>query len=208
MKRMIRRSVARAAICTYASILYLTNASLLGAQESSVLSHSLWRWRWSPLAPIGALGLPASTAAAWPRLLDLPAPAIGLAWSARNPAALADDIHHEYTQVAISARHVHGDYRVPTNPTSASLSVAELGGWRRVTTGSAVVGRVAVERRHQDAGNGAVLIAADPSSPFIPADTNAPPTSSTRVTLEGAQGVQLGRWRLGMALGYEGTSDN
>lgn len=75
-------------------------------------------------------------------------------------------------------------------------------------TRSAVIGRVAVERAEQRAGNRAVLIAPDLSSPFVPADTNAPPTARTRVTLEGGQGVQVGRWRFGIALGYEGTSDN
>lgn len=180
----------------------------LGAQDTGRLSDSPWRWMWTPIRPIAGLGLPSPIATHASRALELPRPVVGLAWSARNPAGLADDIREEFTRVTLAAHGLQGAYRVATSPARVSSFVAEYGGWRQLRTRSAVIGRVAVERTGQQAGNRSVLVAPDLSSPFVPTDTNAPATARTRVTLEGGQGVRLGRWRLGIAFGYEGTSDN
>ncbi len=182
--------------------------SVLGAQDTGRLSDSPWRWRWTPLRPIGGLGLPAPVPTEGPRALELPLPVVGQGWSARNPVGLSDDIREDLTRVTLATHSAQGRYRVATSPANLSSFVTEYGGWRRLHTRSAVIGRVAIERASQEAGNRSVLIAPDLSSPFVPTDTNAPATKRTRVTLEGGQGIGLGRWRLGIALGYEGTSDN
>lgn len=182
--------------------------SILDAQDTGRLSDSPWRWTWTPLRPIGGLGLPGAITFNAPGMLELPKPVVGQSWSARNPAAFVDDIREPYTRLTLGAHGVQGTYRVATNPARFSAFAGEYGGWRRLQSRSAVIGRVAVERAIQAAGEQAVLIAPDLSSPFVPADTNAPPTARTRVILEGGQSVQLGRWRLGVALGYEGMSDN
>ena len=186
----------------------MADGSVLAAQDTGLVSDSPWRWRWTPLRPIAGLGLPAPVATLAPRALELPHPVIGLAWSAQNPAGLADDLGEEFTQVSLAAHGVQGGYRLATSPARSSSLIADYGGWRRLSIRSAVIGRVAVERTSQDAGNRSVLLAPDLSSPFVPTDTNAPATLRTRVTLEGGQGVTLGRWRLGIAFGYEGTADN
>ncbi len=186
----------------------LTSHGALNAQDTGRLSDSPWRWLWTPLRPVGGLGLPTPVRPDAARVLELPPPVVGPAWSAGNPAGLADDIREELTRLTIASHGVQGSYRVATSPARFSSLVAEYGGWRRVLARSAVVGRVAVERANQREGNRSVFIAPDLSSPFVPTDTNAPATARTRVTLEGGQGIELGRWRLGIAIGYEGTSDN
>lgn len=205
---MSGQALVRECVALTVAALGAASGSALEAQDTGRLSDSPWRWMWTPLRPIGSLGLPAPITAETPRVLELARPTVGQSWSARNPAGLADDVGEEFTQVTLAALGVQGAYRVATSPARSSSLGAEYGGWRRVGSRSGVIGRVAVERASQSAGNRSVLIAPVVSSPFVPSDTNAPPTARTRVTLEGGQGVMLGRWRLGIAIGYEGTSDN
>ncbi|MGH7711135.1 MAG: DUF6850 family outer membrane beta-barrel protein [Gemmatimonadaceae bacterium] len=182
--------------------------TVLEAQDAGRLSDSPWRWTWTPLRPLGGLGLPAPIPTITAHVLDLPSPVVGQSWSARNPAGLADDVREQYTRLTLAGHGIQGSYRLPTSPANSSSLLGEYGGWRRLGTRSAAIGRVAVERARQGDGNRSVFIAPDLSSPFVPTDTNAPATARTRVILEGGQGVQVGRWRLGLALGYDGTSDN
>ena len=202
--RAVRRALAVVAFAIPAGALCRAAA----AQDTGVLSDSPWRWAWTPLRTVGGVGLPAPGPLRTPHLLDLPAPVVGLAWSARNPAGMSDDVRETYAQLSLVNSGIQGTYRAPLAPRRMSRLLAEYGGWRRLGNRSAVIGRAAVERGDQGEGNGAVFVLPDPSSPFVPTDTNAPATARTRVTFEGAQGVALGRWRMGISLGYSGTSDN
>jgi hypothetical protein len=187
----------------------LTPVRNLDAQQNDATAgRGDWLERWSPLRPINALGLPAPTAPVALRMLDVPAPRLGLAWSASNPAGFVDDIEQAWTQFGVASHGQSGSYRSKLQPPSVAVLTATLKGWRRIGSRSAVIGRVAVERSTVGAGDEAILIAPDPASPFVPSDTNAPQSSRTRVTLEGAQSIQFGVWRVGIALGYEGMADH
>lgn len=170
------------------------------------VSASTWLWRWSPLQRFGDLGLPAPTAPASPHLLDLPAARVGLAWSG-NPALLPDDIDSSWTEVTAARRAASGSYRRPLDPTDATGVTTSLSGWTRLGAAMAVIGRVAID---QESATGTAAILASPwtSSPFVPADTNRPAITRPGITLEGAQGVRLGAWRLGVALGYSALENH
>ncbi len=191
-----------------AVVLVMSAVTALRGQDRGTISDSPWHWRWSPLQTIGGLGIPAAGEPRLPRVLDLPTPVVGLSWSARNPAGLTDDVGEPLAQMRLASYGTSGTYRSAIAPSRESVHGIEYGGWRPLGTRTAVIGRVAVARGNQGDGNQGIYVLPDESSPFVPTDTNAPPTSQTTVTLDGAQGIRMGAWRIGVALGYAGTSDN
>lgn len=172
------------------------------------LSASQWLWRWAPLHTIGNLGLPAPEIPDLPRTLDLSPPRVGLFWTAGNPAAIVDEIDSAFTLVATTTRVISGPYRRPLDAKQSSSIGVSIGGWRRVGTRSFAIGRAAVDRENVSEGQYAAMLAPYGSSPFIPTDTNRPALVRPMVTLEGAQGIALGKWRLGLALGYQALENN
>ena len=165
-------------------------------------------WRWSPLRPIGDLGMPAPRLPELPRLLELPARRPGVAGLSVNPARLTDEIDTAWTQVVFSANSLSGAYRRPLDPASVGSLGTSLSGWRRIGARVAAIGRVAVEREALSGGSYSAFTAPYGSSPFVPSDTNRPALTRTIVTLEGAEGVALGAWRLGIAAGYLGHENS
>jgi hypothetical protein len=172
------------------------------------VSDSRRFWRWSPLSPIADLGMPAPRLNELSRLLELPTPRTGVARISGNPAVLPDEIDTAWTQLVVSTNGVGGSYHRPLDPGSVSSAGTSLAGWRRLGAHIAAIGRVAVE--HDDLSSGSYSAFATPygSSPFVPADTNRPTLGRTIVTLEGAEGIALGDWRLGVAAGYRAQANS
>jgi hypothetical protein len=165
-------------------------------------SASSWLWRWSPVRAIGDLALPGARGVEAPRLLDLPAPRVGLAWTTGNPAGLQDDLIDAWTQLLIGTGGVSGSYRRPLDPGSARTVATGIGAWRRVSSRLAAIGRVAVEVPQVAAGSPSAFVSPYGSSPFVPTDTNRPALHRPTVTIEGAEAIALGAWRLGASAGF------
>ena len=70
----------------------VTSGVLVAQSTGADVGDAPSGWRWSPLRSFGDLGLPRPGSPESPRLLELPAPRVGLARSAGNPAGLRDDI--------------------------------------------------------------------------------------------------------------------
>lgn len=208
----MRRPCWIGAVVVRAAWLAAVAPSAVVAQASAVgegaIGGSPWLTRWSALRPAADLGIPAPTGPLMPQLLALPAPRIGLAWSAGNPAALPDELDSSWVQLAFTAGGTSGDYHAPSAAASEGTVGAELAGWRRIGSNGAAVGRAAIERATLGSGTYAIFAAPAASSPFVPMNTSRPASSRPVVTLEGAQGVALGGWRLGMAGGYRASENN
>lgn len=186
----------------------VTSGVLVAQSTGTDVGGLPWGWRWSPLQSFGDLGLPRPGSPESPRLLELPAPRVGLAWSAGNPAGLRDDIDSAWTHFVVASGSVSGSYRRPLDPASAATVGTSLTAWRRVGVRLAAVGRVSVERETIDDGTAAAFISPYGSSPFVPADTNRPALRRPIVTIEGGEAIALGRWRIGVAAGFRLLENN
>lgn len=180
--------------------------------NAAAISESRWLWSWSPLHGIQGIGPPAPGLPPLPRTLDFAAPRVGLFWTAGNPAALPDEIDSTYTLVAAHTSSTSGSYRRPLDAPSSSGSGVDLAAWGRVANGeryrSAGIGRASLSRDREDRGALSPSLAPYGSSPFVTSDTNAPGLLRPRVTLEGAEGLALGRWRIGSSAGYDALENS
>ncbi len=190
---------AKAALCLGVAV---APATVLAQPTIDDASASPWLWRWSPVRSIGDLGLPGSIGVEAPRLLERPAPRIGLAWTAGNPAGLHDDITGAWTQFLLGSSGVSGTFRRPLDPRSANAPTLSVGAWRRVSDRIAGIGRVSVELAQSTAGTPTAFVSPYGSSPFIPTDTNSPALRRPTVTIEGGEAIALGKWRLGASAGF------
>lgn len=171
--------------------------------ESPRASSYPWMWEWGALRPIADLGRRLPSPPPLPSTLDAPQPRLGLALTAGNPASLADDIVDDRMDLGFGIGRVSGDYRRPLEPDERRTDGYALEGFRRLGARSGVIGRVALDRITLRGRTFAVAPEPHSSSPFIMTDTSAPRVNRPTVTLEGAQGIALGNWRLGVALGYQ-----
>jgi hypothetical protein len=163
-----------------------------------------WLEVWSPLGSRADLPRLLPHVDAVPASLLLPAPRVGLFWTAGNPAALRDELADTRTDFGFGLRHESGTLRRPLDPAASSLRQAEGTGWTPVDSTLALLGRVVVDQDRFDPGARADMVEPYPTSPFVTLDTSTTPTRRIRAALEGALSVRLGGWSLGAALGYEG----
>ncbi|MGD2152898.1 MAG: hypothetical protein PVG79_06485 [Gemmatimonadales bacterium] len=163
-----------------------------------------WARAWSPLAPLGELPreLPAG-AAAFPELLTLPAPRVGLVWTAGNPAALPYEVEDSWVRFRAGLLEASGDLRRPLDPGAVSRRRLSAFGWRPLNGQAGVVGRVVVDRTNLKDGAFADVLRPYGSNPFVVIDTVGDELGRTAARLEGASGWRIGRLGLGLSLGYE-----
>lgn len=161
-----------------------------------------WR-RWSPLAPVADLVRPSAPVSVFSLVLLTPTPHVGLAWTAGNPAALADDVSDSYTEFLGSVRGENGALRRPLDAGRVGGQQVSASGWRPLGTSGGVVGGVTVE--HASSSEGAAANAFEPygMSPHVFADSSGADLGRTMARLEGAGGWRLGPWGLGLALGHQ-----
>ena len=198
-RRVSQLSVVAAVILACA---LLTSRMAYGQTSIADVSESPLLRRWSPLRPIGDLGLLAPQLPELPRLLLFPIAKRGVSGISSNPAQLPDEIDSAWTQLVVNTNGVSGSYRRPLDAGSVSSTGTSLAGWRRIGTRIAALGRVAAERSSLRDGSASAFLTPYGSSPFVSTDTNRPSLTQTVVTLEGAEGIALGAWRLGIAAGY------
>lgn len=197
-------AVASAALVIAVPVCGLHAQGVIATDENS---SAPWLLGWSPLRPFGELTMPLPRVSPLPQLIELPPPRIGLSWTSGNPAGLPDEIDTAWTRLSLAAGTVSGSYHTPLDADEVKSFATSLIGWRRLGSRAAAIGRVVVEH---EAIRGAYGAFATPlaSSPFVPADTNRPALARPTVTLEGAEGITLGSWRLGVSAGYRAAQDN
>jgi len=163
-----------------------------------------WTTAWSPLVQLGDLPrrLPGSEIA-FPSLLTLPAPRVGLFWTGGNPGALPDEVEETRVNFEAGRADVGGEYGRPLDPGAEIHTRVRALGWRPLGDRGAAVGRVVVDRQSLEDGVFADVLVPHSSNPFVVLDTLGDGMNRTVARLEGAGGWRLGPLGLGLGLGYE-----
>lgn len=162
-----------------------------------------WTEAWSPLVPLGELPrtLP-GVELGFANLLTLPAPRIGLFWTAGNPAALPREVGELRTEFQVGSIDRSGDFRRPFDPGDETHQLVAGQVWGPLGSKGAGIGRMVVDHgSFKDQAFSDVLVPYS-TEPFTVIDTLGEETSRTAVRIEGAGGWQLGRLGLGLGFGY------
>lgn len=162
-----------------------------------------WMTAWSPLAPIADHPRRLPKAPLLPQLHLAASPRVGLFWTSGNPAALAFEVSARWSELHASFSSDRGTYRRPLDPDDVEAIQFSALAWQRVGGKSAAAGRIIADR--QNLGNASFADFVDPysSNPLVIADTSAPEMRWLRARLEGAYGLRLRGWGLGLAAGIE-----
>jgi hypothetical protein len=163
-----------------------------------------WLYAWSPLAPLADLPrtVPGS-AMAMPRLLTMPAPRVGLFWTAGNPAALVTEQGQGWSSLEAELSSADGDYRRPLDAGSERRTRALAQGWAAAGERSAAAGRLSLDQRTSRSPVHAAVAFPFGSSPLVIMDTAGSAMRHSAARVEGAGSVNLGRASLGAALGMD-----
>lgn len=178
---------------------------LIAAQASLGPADGLpiWLETWSPLQPRASLPRHLPHAGVVPASLLLPAPRVGLFWTAGNPGGLRDELVDTRTDFAVALARASGNLRRPFDPARSTMQQASGFGWTPLDTRLALLGRLMADQERFDPGSPTDVLEAYSSSPFVTFDTSTTATRRSRVRLEGTAGLRLGPWGVGVALGYE-----
>jgi hypothetical protein len=161
-----------------------------------------WATAWSPFAPIADLPRRLPGTASLPGMLSLPAPSVGLLWTAGNPAGLAFDLARPWARLGGSAGNETGDFRRPLDPDRASsLGVSGIG-WQTLGRG-AVAGHVVTDQTVEPVAPYSDVTSPYGSDPLVPTDTSLPRVRRVHALLEGAVGWRFGAWGVGVASGVD-----
>jgi len=132
-------------------------------------------------------------------------PLPGLAWLAGNPAGLADETPNRETMLGLQYRGQSGTYRRPLDPGSEGYVGVFGAGWRPVGERAGVAGRVSAGTGRSGETALATVSRPHAANPFVVADTTGSDLRGTSVRVEGSGGLALGRWRVGLSLGFAGA---
>jgi hypothetical protein len=186
--------------CVVTAVPGLAQTSNAGSHGDDPFRQSLERW--SPLATIA--DLPTVLPAQWlalPSLLDSPAHRVGAAWTAGNPAGLAEEVGNNRSDIWVSRASDQGEYRHPLDAVRRSALALGLGGERTAGTGG-VAGRITVHDQRLESSH-AVGVNPFTSSPHALSDSAGVDMRQSLVRLEGAGGWSLGSLDMGLSVGYQ-----
>lgn len=177
----------------------------LAAQQTSAPA---WTTAWSPLGTLADLprGLPYAPPLA--DLLRVPAPRVGLLWTAGAPAGMALDATDLQSGLTLDGAGTSGAYRRQLDPQSAQSLNFAGSGWGPLGDRDAVMGRVVGGQTNVTAAGFSDIAQPFTSDPFVPTDTVSPSQRSVAVRMEGGFGRRLGAWTMGLAVGTVVASDH
>ncbi|MFQ5688897.1 MAG: DUF6850 family outer membrane beta-barrel protein [Gemmatimonadota bacterium] len=141
--------------------------------------------------------------AVFPSLLILPAPRIGLFWTAGNPGALAQELEDRRTEFHFELDGASGDFRRPLDTGEERHARASGLAWGSLGDHGAAIGRIGVDRTDVNEAAFSDVLVPYTSSPFTVIDTIGDPTNRTAVRLEGAGSWSFGPLGAGLTLGFE-----
>ncbi len=190
-------------------VLFTLSAGVLQAQVANpvgpvaVGGAPRWTEAWSPLVPLGELPrtLP-GVELGFANLLTLPAPRIGLFWTAGNPAALPREVGELRTEFQVGLIDHSGDFRRPFDPGDETHQLVAGQVWGPLGTKGAGIGRMVVDQGNFSDQTFSDVLVPYSTEPFTVIDTLGEEASRTAIRLEGAGGWQLGRIGVGLGFGY------
>ncbi len=183
-----------------------------GANSSGTVS---WLGAWSPLRPITDISRGLTRAPLSPGLLDAPPPIAGAFTLAGSPAALARDLRPRlrgdsisFGELTVRASGESGDFRRPLDVTDSHVSGVSGIGWSPVGARGFVMGRFIVDHESNSESSFAERVAPYASTPFVTTDSVRPPMQRSRARLEGALGLRLGEFGVGVSAGIDTREHN
>ncbi len=190
------------------ALLMLAPADVEGQAVTDAPERELpaWMTRWSPLAETGAITRALPTAGIVTPMTILPAPRVGLLWSAGNPAGLAWDIGDPRLDFAATRGNESGALRRPLDGSGISETRVRGSGWRSLGSRGRGIGGARFGQTLFDPGTTSNVNAPYATPQFVVMDSSSSATERTQVQLDGAGGWSLGDWGLGVALGYDTRS--
>ena len=222
MHRM-KRVMTCAAVCT------CTVATTLGAQDTppsawargsdvngaSSSGSVSWLGAWSPLRPIVDLPRGLLRAPLAPGVLDAPSPMAGAFVLGGAPGALARDLMpriagdtSSFGELRFKSANESGVYHRPLDVTESHVTSVSGLGWSPVGARGIAIGRFVIDREYNAISSFAERLTPYVSSPFIATDSVRPPMQRTRARLEGALGLRLGEFGVGLSASLDSREHN
>jgi hypothetical protein len=176
-------------------------AQAAGDQEAD-RGYAEWMTAWSPFRVIADLAQtpPAARPLA---LVAVPAPRVGLWWTAGVPAALSFELSDERSAFRAGVARTSGLYRRAMDSREVTVIQASALAWRPIAASGGVAGSVIVDQELTGARPYATTLLPYSSDPFVVADTTAPGTRRVRARVEGAFGWRVGPVGAGISAGLE-----
>ena len=178
-------------------------------------TNATWLGAWSPLRPIIDIPRSLLRAPPAPGVLNTPSPMGGAFVLAGAPGALARDLKPalrgdttRFSDLQVRASSENGDYRRPLDVQDSRVTQVSGMGWSPVGARGIAIGKFVVDREHNDVSSFAERVAPYWSSPIVATDSVTPPMLRTRARLEGALGLRLGEFGIGMSAGIDTREHN
>lgn len=185
----------------------------VGSTTSSV--RVAWLGAWSPLRPIADLARGEVRAPLGLGLLDAPAPMAGAFVLTGAPGSLARDLRPRlagdtarFNELRVQRAAESGAFHRPLDLVTGVATQLSGGGWSPVGSRGVAMGRFAIDNEFTDTSSYSERISAGWSSPFVPTDSVRPPLQRTRARLEGALGLRLGQFGVGLSGGLDSREHN
>lgn len=191
----------------WAAALLLAAAAPVAAQGLAGAPFGDVARGWAPLRPIAAAPRRLPAPLAGPSLLLGPVPRAGTFWTAGNPAGLAREVEESWTAFSARQATADGDYRRPLDPVRRTNRRLEALSWTPVGEWGAAAGRVRTADTRLHPGSHANTVAPYRGVPWVVTDTALDDMRRVRARLEGALGVRLGAWSVGVGGGYRTTTN-
>jgi len=180
------------------------------ASGASASAATAWMGAWSPLRPIVDITRGLLRAPLGPGLLIAPAPMAGAFVVGGAPGALARDLQprlrgdtSRFGDVRIRYANEAGSYRRPLDMAQSAVTQVAGAGFAPVGSRGVVMGSFVLDREQHDTSSFTQRVSAYGSSPFVVTDSVTPPMQRTRARLEGALGLRLGGFGVGLSAGLE-----
>ncbi len=183
----------------------LPSASI--AQESDASPFPGWARDWRPLAPLAELPLEFPSARTGPDLVLAPPRRLGHFWTVGNPAALRGEVQESWTAFALGRDSRSGEYRRPLDPSEEDVDRLRALSWTRLGDWGAAAGEIDAGRNLRGPSSFADFFEPHRGTPFVVTDTGSFDMRHIFARLEGALGVELGEWAIGVSAGYEANED-
>lgn len=202
---MSRGSVAVRLVAGLAALLILPSTSAAQASDASPFPE--WARDWRPLAPLAELPLEFPGARTAPDLVLAPPRRIGHLWTVGNPAGLRREVRESWTAFALGRDARSGEYRRPLDPAEQDVDRLRALSWTRLGDWGAAAGELDAGRDLRGPSSFADFFEPHRGTPFVVTDTGSFDMRHIFARLEGALGVELGEWGLGVSAGYEANED-
>lgn len=176
-------------------------------QDASADPFPEWARHWRPLAPVAEIPREFPDAPSGADLVLAPAERIGHFWTVGNPAALRWEIEESWTAFAIDRDARSGGYRRPLDPEERDLDRLRALSWTRLGGRGAAAGELEAGRDLRGPSSFADFFEPHRGTPFVVTDSGSFDMRNIFARLEGALGVSLGEWGLGVAAGFEANED-